>query len=183
MPSHNTKKLNKERELCIERMLRGIEKKQLTTHVDERGFFTELIRGDWLGDETVQQSNFSISYPGTVRAWHRHTRGQVENFVVLHGVIKLCAYDETASELNEIVLSGDVLQSVRVPGHYWHGFKALGEKRTYLVYFVNKLYNYADPDEERRPWDDHTIRPSIINGREDDPRCGGSWNWDYSGFK
>ncbi|MDD1721467.1 MAG: dTDP-4-dehydrorhamnose 3,5-epimerase family protein [Euryarchaeota archaeon] len=164
-------------------MLDGIKKKQLTTHVDERGFFTELVRQDWLGDDLVQQSNFSVSYPGTVRAWHRHTRGQVDNFVVLRGAIKLCAYDDTIQELDEIILTGGVLQSARIPGHYWHGFRVLGEERAYLVYFVNKLYEYADPDEERRPWNDSQVVPRVINGMRDDPRCGKSWDWDYLSFK
>ncbi len=164
-------------------MLYGIKKRPLTTHVDERGFFTELIRLDWLGDDTVQQSNFSISYPGTVRAWHRHTRGQIDDFVVVRGAIKLCAFDDATRELNEIVLSGDVLQSARIPGHYWHGFRVLGEKRAYLVYFVNKLYNYTDPDEERRPWNDPSIVPHIINGTQDDPRCGKPWDWDHPDFR
>ncbi len=164
-------------------MLDGIEKKHLATHVDERGFFTELIRQDWLGVDAIQQSNFSISYPGTIRAWHRHTRGQLDNFVVLRGAIKLCAYDDATRELDEIILSGDVLQSARIPGHYWHGFKALGEERAYLVYFVNKLYEYRDPDEERRPWNDSAILPRRINGTSDDPRCGKPWDWDYPAFK
>ncbi len=164
-------------------MLQGVETKQLTTHIDERGFFTELIRKDWLGNDSVQQSNFSISYPGTVRAWHRHVRGQIDTFVVLRGAIKLCAYDDATRELNEIVLTGDVLHSARIPGRYWHGFKVLSEERAYLVYFVNKLYEYTYPDEERRPWNDTAISPLIINGTQDDPRCGQPWNWDYLSFK
>ena len=164
-------------------MLQGVKKKSLATHVDERGFFTELIRQDWLLDETMQQSNFSISYPGTIRAWHRHIRGQTDVFVVLRGVIKLCAYDDATTELNELILTGDVLESIRIPGYYWHGFKVLGDTRAYLVYFVNKLYDYADPDEERRPWNDPTICPSIINGTTEDTRCGKPWDWGHSGFK
>lgn len=164
-------------------MLQGIEKKQLTTHVDERGFFTELIRKDWLDDDTLQQSNFSISYPGTVRAWHRHARGQIDIFVVLRGAIKLCAYDDATRELNEIVLTGGVLQSAKIPGNYWHGFEVLSDDRAYLVYFVNKLYEYTDPDEERRPWNDPAISPLIINGTYDDPRCGKPWDWGYPSFK
>jgi len=51
----------------------------------------------------------------------------------------------------EVVLSGDKLQILRIPGHYWHGFKAIGQEPVYLIYFVNKLYDYQNPDEERRP--------------------------------
>jgi dTDP-4-dehydrorhamnose 3,5-epimerase len=165
-------------------MLKGIEVKPLRRFADERGFFTELMRKDWqlLEDELVQ-ANFSISYPEMVRAWHRHLRGQVDCFVVLKGAMKICAYDDETEELDEIVSTGENLQVVKVPGHYWHGFKVVGDDRAYLVYFVNMLYDNENPDEERRPWDDKTIVPKIINGREDDERCNKPWDWFYRAYK
>jgi len=72
---------------------------------------------------------------------------------------------------------------VRVPGHYWHGFKALGVEPVFLVYFVNKLYDYASLDEERRPWNDSTVVPRLINGRSDDHRVGKPWDWFYPPHK
>ncbi|MEM2272474.1 MAG: dTDP-4-dehydrorhamnose 3,5-epimerase family protein, partial [Archaeoglobaceae archaeon] len=125
----------------------------------------------------------SVSYPGIVRAWHRHLRGQVDYFVVLRGAIKICAFDEKSRELNEIVSVGENLQVVRIPGHYWHGFKVLGDEKAYLVYFTNKLYDYGNPDEERRPWNDPEIVPERINGRSDDPRCNKPWDWFYPPHK
>ncbi len=164
-------------------MLQGVETKPLTKRADERGFFTELVRKDWIANDSLQQCNFSITYPGVVRAWHRHIRGQIDIFVVLSGAIKLCAFDDATAELNEIILTSDVLQLVRIPGQYWHGFKVVGEQRAFLVYFVNRLYDYEKPDEERRPWDDKTIRPALINGNEQDERCGKPWDWMHVGFK
>ncbi len=77
--------------------------------------------------EGVVQANFSISYPGMVRAWHRYLRGQVDCFVVLRGAMKICAYDD------ETVSTGEILQVVRIPGHYWHGFKVVGDEKAFLV--------------------------------------------------
>ena len=166
-------------------MLKGIEIKSLKKFADERGFFTEVMRRDWkeVFQEEVVQTNFSISYPGMVRAWHRHLRGQVDYFVVLKGALKICAYDDEIEELDEIVSTGENLQVVRIPGHYWHGFKVTGDERAYLVYFVNRLYDYENPDEERRPWNDKTIVPKSINGIEDDPRVGKPWDWFYLPYK
>ena len=166
-------------------MLKGIETKVLKKFADERGFFTEIMRKDWedIFQEEVVQANFSISYPGMVRAWHRHLRGQVDCFVVLKGALKICAYDDETEELDEIVSTGENLQLVRIPGHYWHGFKVVGDERAYLVYFVNRLYDYENPDEERRPWNDETIVPKIINGRKDDERCNKPWDWFYLAYK
>ena len=166
-------------------MLKGIEVKPLRRFADERGFFTELMRSDWadIFEQEIVQANFSISYPGMVRAWHRHLRGQVDCFVVLRGALKICAYDDETEELDEVVSAGDNLQVVRMPGHYWHGFKVVGDERAYLVYFVNRLYEYANPDEERRPWNDPTVVPKLINGWTDDDRCDKAWDWFYLPYK
>ena len=165
-------------------MLKGIEIKPLKRFADERGFFTELMRKDWkLLEEEIVQANFSISYPQVVRAWHRHLRGQVDCFVVLKGAMMICAYDDETEELDEIVSTGENLQVVRIPGHYWHGFTVVGDERAYLVYFVNRLYDYENPDEERRSWKDPSIVPKTINGKDDDERCNKAWDWFYPVYK
>jgi len=166
-------------------MLPGIAIKPLKRFADERGFFTEVMRTDWkdvIQDEIVQ-ANMSVSYPGMVRAWHMHEKGQVDHFLVVRGALKICAYDDVTGELDEIVSAGENLQIVRIPGHYWHGFRVVGNEPAILVYFVNKLYDYSSPDEVRRPWDDPAIIPRLINGRTDDPRCGRQWDWFYPPHK
>jgi len=160
-------------------MLPGIMIKPLKRNVDERGFFSELIRLDWkdiLGEDEIVQANFSITYPGIIRAWHKHERGQVDYFIVLKGALKICAFDDNTKELDEIISTGENLQVVRIPGKYWHGFKVIGYEPAMLIYFVNKLYDYNNPDEIRRPWNDLII-PESINGNVDDHRVGKPWDW------
>jgi len=167
-------------------MLPGIVVRSIKRFADERGFFSEIMRVDWrdlLGEDKIVQANFSVTYPGIVRAWHRHKRGQTDYFVVLRGAAKICAYDGETSELVEIVSTGMNLQVVRIPGHYWHGFKAVGVEPVWLVYFVTRLYDYENPDEERRPWNDPKIVPKSVNGRTDDPRVGKPWDWNYPPHK
>ena len=159
---------------------------EIERFVDERGLFHELMRADWtelLGKDELLQANLSVTYPGIIRAWHRHLRGQVDYFIVIKGAAKICAYDEETRHLVEVTLSEHKPAILRVPGHYWHGFKAIGTEPTYLLYFVNKLYNYTNPDEERRPWNDPQIIPTKINGKETDPRCGKPWNWNHPPHK
>ena len=153
-------------------MLEGVRIYELKKIPDERGFFAELLRKDWkdiLGDEWIVQANLSYSYPGVIRAWHRHLRGQTDYFIVLQGAIRICAYDETTRQLDEIVASEHKLQIVRIPGHYWHGTKTIGDKPSLTLYFVTRMYDYSNPDEERRPWND----PAII-----DPRTGKPYDWN-----
>ncbi|RJS80547.1 dTDP-4-dehydrorhamnose 3,5-epimerase [Candidatus Bathyarchaeota archaeon] len=153
-------------------MLEGIRIYELKKFPDERGFFAEALRKDWknfLGDEWIVQANISYSYPGVIRAWHRHLRGQVDYFLVLEGAMRICAYDEKTGQLDEILSSEHKLQVVRIPGHYWHGTKTVGYKPSLTLYFVTRLYDYDNPDEERRPWND----PTII-----DPRTGRPYDWN-----
>ena len=167
-------------------MLKGIKIKPLKRLSDERGFFTEIMRTDWkdlFQEGTVAQANLSITYPQIIRAWHKHLKGQTDYFIALKGTIKICAYDEKTKELNEIVSTGQDLQIVRMPGHYWHGYKVVGNEPAMLLYFTTKHYDYAKPDEERRPWDDQKIIPSSINGKKDDPSVGKPWDWNYPPHK
>ena len=174
-----------------ELVLPGAKVIDLARFPDERGIFAEVFREDWkefLEEDNIVQANLSVTYPGIVRAWHRHLRGQVDYFLVIRGTLKVCAYDDeksspTKGHLIEVILNSERMQLLRIPGKYWHGIKAIGTEPVYLVYFVNKLYDYKNPDEERRPWNDKTIVPVAINGKEDDPRVGKPWDWFYPPHK
>jgi dTDP-4-dehydrorhamnose 3,5-epimerase len=168
------------------KMLEGIIVHPLKRTVDERGSFTEIIREDWktlLREDRFIQANLSTSYPGIIRAWHRHLRTQTDYFIVLKGAIKICAYDEETKELTEIISTSQEPKIVRMPGHYWHGFKTLGDETAFLLYFTTKLYDHNNPDEERRPWNDLNVEPKTINGRVNDPRTGKPWDWNHPPHK
>jgi len=167
-------------------MLQGIRVKSINRLQDERGFFTEVMRKDWkdlFAEDTIVQANLSLTYPGLIRAWHRHLRGQTDYFLVLKGSVKICAFDEKTRELDEVVSGALNLQVVRMPGHYWHGFKVLGDEPAMMLYFTTNLYDPANPDEERRPWNDLTLIPKIVNGKKDDVRVGKAWDWNYPPHK
>jgi dTDP-4-dehydrorhamnose 3,5-epimerase len=171
-------------------MLPGVRVIDLKRNIDDRGSFTEILREDWhdfLGGERQVQANYSVSYPGLIRAWHRHERGQFDVFVVVRGSLKICAYNDLGDpqngELDEIVTSGDRFQAVIVRGHYWHGTKCVSPTPSETVYFVTRLYDPRAPDELRRSWDDSKIVPTSINGNPDDPRCGKVWDWNAPAHK
>lgn len=146
-------------------MLPGVKVREISRLPDERGSFAEIFRDDWAdfieGDKIVQ-ANLSYSYPGMIRAWHRHHRGQVDYFITVKGATKICAYDDrkdspTKNQLDEIISSEQKIQCVRIPGVYYHGFKSIGSKPALVVYLTTKMYDYKNPDEERRSWNDPTI--------------------------
>jgi dTDP-4-dehydrorhamnose 3,5-epimerase len=160
--------------------LEGVKAYEIKLLPDERGFFSEALRTDWkdfLQNEPIEQINLSYSYPNIVRAWHKHVRGQVDHFLVLQGAMKICAYDEATGRMAEIIVSAKKPTVVRIPGKYLHGTKTVSDKPSLLVYFVNKIYEYKNPDELRVEWNDKSIIPTEINGKTDDPRVGKPWEW------
>jgi dTDP-4-dehydrorhamnose 3,5-epimerase len=160
--------------------LEGVKTYEIKILADERGFFAEAFRQDWkefFEDEQITQANLSYSYPNVVRAWHKHLKGQIDHFLVLKGAMKICAYDETTGKMAEIIASSERPIVVRIPGKYLHGTKTVSSKPSLTVYFVNRLYDYQNPDEYRRPWNDQTVVPTEINGKSNDPRVGKPWDW------
>ena len=164
-------------ELDIKNYDLGVQVLTPKINYDERGFVSEIFRNDWgifFGDNKPNQINISKSKPGIIRAWHRHLRDQVDFFTVIKGTIKICVYDnnpvsKTFGTLVEIISNEKKLQIIKVPGHFWHGTKTIGSEESYTVYFINNLYDYDNPDEERILSNDL----SII-----DPRTKRPYDWD-----
>jgi dTDP-4-dehydrorhamnose 3,5-epimerase len=91
--------------------------------------------------------------------------------------MKICAYEEQTGKMAEIIGSGEKLTLIRIPGKYLHGTKTVSDKPSLTVYFVTRLYDYKNPDEIRRAWNDQTIIPTEINGKKNDARVGKPWDW------
>lgn len=146
-------------------MIHDVEIDELQINEDERGSLTEIWRSDWntyAGEDEPAMSYLSETYPGIVRAWHRHNRGQIDHFVIPRGKAKVGVYDDrdgspTEGELDTYILGEGNMNVIRVPGDCWHGFKAIGDERVMLLNFPTNLYDYEDPDEERLPPDTDEI--------------------------
>lgn len=143
--------------------IEGVEVRDLTVNTDERGHLVEMFRSDWdTYEPEPEMSYYSMTYPGIVRAWHRHRRSQVDHFICPEGRIKIGVYDDrenspTAGELNTYFIGEHKQRAVRIPGDCWHGFKAIGDSPALLINFPTELYDYEDPDEERLPPDTDRI--------------------------
>lgn len=136
--------------------LLGIKIQDITIHSDFGGYSAELLRSDWadIVEDEIKQVYCATSYiNGTIKAWHRHTRGQVDYLTVIKGRIELWIKPKWEDEKIVIKLTANKPQLVRVPGHYWHGYKTLVAETT-VLYFLNKLYSYENPDEERMEYKD-----------------------------
>lgn len=159
-------------------MITGVKIKELKKITDGRGFLSEIMRDDWgIVKEKIAQANISKSAPGVIRAWHRHERGQIDYMIVLEGSVKICVYNEKTKELAEIINKPGVMHMVRIPGKYWHGYKVIGNKPAVMLYFLNKLYDYKNPDELRMDPNEPKVVPKRINGKTNDTRVNKPWVW------
>jgi dTDP-4-dehydrorhamnose 3,5-epimerase len=165
--------------------LEGFGTYELKVLPDERGLFAEVLRRDWqeVTGDWIEQVSLSHSYSGMVRAWHRHNRGQVDFITVLKGALKICAYDDASGQLVEVVGNSSKPTVVRIPGQFWHGTKCVSDESTIAIYCMTRLYDYKNPDEERRPWNDPAVVPVEINGNKKDPRVNHPFDWFYPPYK
>lgn len=98
------------------------------------------------------QINFSVQYPGVIKAWHRH-RKQTDFWICLQGHIKVGIHRESDGTSWRIVIGEKRPGTVIIPPPLWHGAATVGASPAGLLYYVTHAFDPADPDEERRAHD------------------------------
>lgn len=94
------------------------------------------------------QVNFSVQYPGVIKAWHRHAK-QTDFWICLLGHIKVGVYDRDTGNAWSIVIGEKRPGVVVIPPPLWHGAATVGDTQAGLLYYVTHAYDPAAPDEER----------------------------------
>ena len=139
-------------------MIDGVKIKKLKVIPDERGRLMEILRRD---DELFQgfgQAYMTTTYPGVVKAWHKHEK-QTDNIVCVAGMIKMALYDgrpgsPTFKEINEFYLGVHNPLLVQVPVGVYHGWMAVSQEEALIINIPTEMYNREHPDEQRL--DPHT---------------------------
>ena len=134
-------------------MITDVRIKKLKVIADERGRLMEMLRGD---DEIFirfGQVYMTSAYPGVVKAWHYHKK-QVDNFVVVKGMMKVVLYDgressPTFREINEFFMGEHNPILLQIPANVYHGFKCISEEEALVINCPTEVYSYQEPDEYR----------------------------------
>lgn len=141
-------------------MIEGVIIQELSTHIDERGFFRPVMRNhDRFYEEGFGQWSHTLMYHGVVKAWHVH-RFQIDWWYVSSGVLKVALHDTRQGSptfrKTMDLLAGDGFSPVciKIPPGVAHGCKVLSSVAS-LVYLSSKPFNPSD--EGRIPHDDPTI--------------------------
>ncbi len=148
-------------------MIDGVAFKELETHLDERGFFREIIRvNDDFFEEGFGQWSHSLMFAGVIKAWHIHKK-QTDWWYVSTGVLTVVLYDKrpessTYRQIMEIML-GDYHDArvLKIPPGVAHGCKCMSGPAN-LFYITSHTY---DPEDEGRiPHDDPEIGYDWLQG-------------------
>ena len=118
-------------------MIDGVKTKNLKVMPDERGRLMEILRRD---DEIFLefgQVYVTTTYPGVVKAWHKHER-QSDNIACVAGMIKLAVYDGRAGsptfrEVNEFYLGVHNPLLVQIPAGVHHGWMCVSPEEAVVV--------------------------------------------------
>ncbi|MDP2182320.1 MAG: dTDP-4-dehydrorhamnose 3,5-epimerase family protein [Actinomycetota bacterium] len=142
-------------------MIDGVKLKDLRVMPDDRGMLMEMWRSDDPDFQGFGQVYITWVYPGVVKAWHYHKK-QTDHFVCVFGMAKVGLYDSredspTKGETNTFVIGWQRQRLLIIPNGVYHGFTAVGTEPAGIINIPTELYNYDDPDEFRRPFDDPEI--------------------------
>lgn len=104
---------------------------------------------DVFKDMVEGQINVSKTYPGIIRAFHRH-KHQFDYWYIVSGQFEVVLFDPFEEKLTVKYLGPG--ESIRIDPLVWHGFKVLGTEMGTLLYWVTKKFDPSNPDEERANW-------------------------------
>jgi len=134
-------------------MIDGVKTKTLRVIPDERGRLMEILRADDSLFSKFGQVYMTTTYPGVVKAWHKHVK-QKDNVACVRGMIKLALYDPredspTFKEVNQIYMGIHNPLLVQIPPGIYHGWMCVSEEEAIMVNIPTEVYDYKNPDEQR----------------------------------
>ena len=142
-------------------MIDGVKTKKLKVIPDERGRLMEILRSDDSLFEKFGQVYMTTTYPGVVKAWHKHLK-QTDNVACIRGMIKLALYDPredspTFKEVNQFYIGVHNPLLVQIPANVYHGWMCVSQEEAMIVNIPTEVYNYEQPDEQRLDPHDNDI--------------------------
>ncbi|MBN23295.1 MAG: dTDP-4-dehydrorhamnose 3,5-epimerase [Bdellovibrionaceae bacterium] len=123
---------------------------------DDRGGIFHMLRRDDPEFKEFGEIYFSKVYPNVVKAWHHHSKMDL-NYFCVYGSIRLALYDgrnysPTQGLYQEIVLHEQESKLVTVPHGIWNGFRGLGNTPSLIANCATEPH---DPEEiTYKPIDD-----------------------------
>jgi dTDP-4-dehydrorhamnose 3,5-epimerase len=150
-------------------MIDGVIIKKLKVHKDipdtdtsqRLGFLMEVLRSDEGLIKKFGQSIFTVSYYGTIKAFHWHKK-QDDLWFIATGKARVVLYDQrkkskTYGKTQVILAGADNYKLILIPVGVVHGYQVLSKEPVLVFYHTTECYNPNKLDEFRIAHDDKTI--------------------------
>ena len=110
-------------------------------------FCVGTVKGsaDCCRTENSYQVNYSVLYPGVIKAWHRH-KCQDDYFCIVKGMAQVGVYNEKTKKATKVFVGEHNPCVVHIEAGEWHGLTAVGNESCGLLYYVTCKYNPNNPD-------------------------------------
>lgn len=141
-------------------MIDGVKINKLKTFKDvpdlkqkiEPGIFVEVLRNEDQLLKNFAQSNFTVAHQDTIKGFHWH-KYQDDLWFLASGRAGIVLYDRRKGSktqgITQVIYAGEGdYKLVLIPRGVAHGYKVLSQEPCLFVYFMNKEYNRANPDEQ-----------------------------------
>lgn len=112
----------------------------LIKHEDNRGWLSELIKSDYMGQMFVSKTK-----PGITRGNHYH-HTKVEKFIVISGEAMIRFRHIEKSEVIEYKIEGNEARVVDIPPGYTHSIENIGTHEMITLFWVNEQFDTQKPD-------------------------------------
>ncbi len=124
--------------------IQGVNVKRIVRHEDARGYFAELFKKGEDGFHTIEQTSYSLTMPGVIKAFHYHEYW--ETWVVLRGEARMVMYDmrehSPTNGITEVVIAGeDSFCALSIPPGVAHGYQVLGSEPVGMLYHAGEAYD------------------------------------------
>lgn len=131
-------------------IVEGVIVRKITQHRDERGYFAELMKKGEPGYHTIEQTSYSLTFPGVIKAFHYHD--YYETWSVLKGSAQIVIYDtrpdSTTKGVTQVIYTGeDTPFVVTLPPGVAHGYRVLGEGPVGMLYHAEEAYDPNRKDQ------------------------------------
>lgn len=140
-------------------MIFGVKVNKKKQFIDERGKIMRMLRVDDEEFSKFGEIYFSYTYPGAVKAWHKHKRMTL-NYAAVFGKIKLVLFDDrknstTFNQIQEIYLSDEDYFTVTIPPMIWNGFKAIENQPAIIANCSDQVH--SEDEIDRKDYNDSSI--------------------------
>jgi dTDP-4-dehydrorhamnose 3,5-epimerase len=118
-------------------MIDGVTLTPLKRIADDRGSVWHMLKSTDPVFVQFGEIYFSLCYPGVIKAWHLHTKMDL-NYACIAGMVKIVLYDDrqkspTYHELNEFCIGEDNYALLHIPRGVINGLTALGTKTSMIA--------------------------------------------------